>query len=895
MKVIFQINYYTVWGQNLYITGSIPELGSWETGLAKELHYAGNGEWQLELNVPAETSSIEYRYFLDANDTPLFEQWEKKHKIIFDGLSEEYVVYDHWQDRPDDQSFYTSAFTKSWFSHPCPEERNLNKLNRRMMIRVYAPRVEANQIVAITGNQSFLGHWDPEKALRLNCETFPEWSIIMDAAEITFPLEYKFLLWDNDTHTPVLWETGENRFWNSPLPGDGQTLVLSGLRFKEQLPPWRCAGTVIPVFSLRSEESFGVGDFGDLYKMIDWARKTQQRIIQILPINDTTMSHSWKDSYPYSAISIYALHPMFLCIPWLGPLKDTKKAEYYEEIRLELNKKDSVDYEHVSHYKLSYCREFFEQQGKEMLNTSAFHDFFDEHGHWLMPYAAYNFLRDNIGTPDFTHWGKDSVYNEFRIRKLCSRENEAWPEISFYYYMQYILHIQFKTVSEYAGKNGVVLKGDLPIGVNRTSIETWTEPEYFNMQSQSGAPPDDFSSLGQNWSFPTYNWSIMEKDHFRWWKRRFANLSDYFKCFRIDHILGFFRIWEIPFEYVQGLCGHFSPALPLSVEEIEQSGMNFDPYRFTTPHIHRRHLLHLFNDLADEVESAYLIQLDAEHLMLKPFCDTQRKIDGLFEARKDEEANLLRNGLWAIANEVLFLKDPKQKDKYHPRISASRSLIYQELSDADRQGFDRLYDDFFYHRHNEFWKHQAFNHLTPLIASTDMLVCGEDLGMIPESVPQVMNDLQILSLEIERMPKVANREFADLFHLPYLSVCTTSTHDMSPLRNWWKEDRGKTQRYYNAILQRPGAAPEECTSDLATQIISNHLSSTSMLTIIPIQDWFSTDDTVKRSDIETERINVPADPNHYWQYRMHISLEKLIENDAFNDKIRDLIVRSGRR
>lgn len=895
MKVTFHINFHTVWGQKICIVGSIPQLGSWEPALAREMHYTDNGNWQLELDVPSETTHIEYRYFLSVNDKQIFEEWKKNHRITFDGRSESYSLFDYWQTCPGDLAYYSSAFTQSWQAHPCNTYERMVQSRKKLIIKVAAPRVERNQSIAIVGNQSVLGDWSAEKALILSCDTFPEWHIDLDANAISYPLQYKFIVWNNDIQKPIYWENGENRTLNLPLQNEGETIVVSGLTFRENLPPWRSAGTVIPVFSLRSEESFGVGDLGDLYKMIDWVKHTRQRIIQVLPMNDTTMYHTWRDSYPYSAISIYALHPMFICLPWLGELKDEKKAAFYEEIRKDLNRNDSVDYEHANQYKLGYCRDFFEQEGETILQSEAFRAFYKQSEAWLMPYAAYCYLRDNNGSPEFSHWESDATYNPARVRRLCNPDSEAWPEISFSYFLQYILHIQFKRVSEYARKKGVVLKGDLPIGVNRTSIEAWTEPQYFNMDGQAGAPPDDFSAIGQNWSFPTYNWEVMERDNFSWWKKRFRKLEDYFDCFRIDHILGFFRIWEIPMDYIQGLCGHFNPALPLLKEDIEHYGMHFDEVRLTIPHIHRKHLDYLFGEFASEVESSYLAPLDTDFLTLKPFYDTQRKIAGLLEGKNDEKSVRIRNGLFDMVNEVLFLRDPREPHKFHPRISGSSSFIYQELSGADRYAFDQLYWDFFYHRHNGFWKVQAMSRLTPLVTSTNMLVCGEDLGMIPESVPDVMNRLQILSLEIERMPKTAYREFADMFNLPYHSVCTTSTHDMSPLRNWWMEDPGKIQRYYNNVLQRPGKAPAECSPEIASQIVSNHLATPSMLAIIPIQDWFAIDENIRRKDIEAERINIPADPNHYWRYRMHITLEELMKADAFNEKIISLISGSGRR
>lgn len=877
------------------IVGSIPELGSWKPALAKEMIYKGEGNWQLLLELSSDIQTIEYRYFLSVNDKHVFEEWEKNHRIIFDGQAEQYTQYDYWQIRPTNLAFYSSAFTKSLFAHPCNTYERAVRSGKKLVIKISAPRVEKNQCVAITGNQPCLGNWHPDKALILSCDTFPEWHIDLDASEITYPLEYKFLIWDNDKHQPLYWETDENRSLDLPAQEKGETVSISGLYFRDNLAPWRCAGSVIPVFSLRSEQSFGVGDLGDLHLLVDWAKKTHQRIIQVLPMNDTTMTHTWVDSYPYSAISIYALHPMYISLPRLGALGDPEKAAFFAAKQQELNALDEVDYEAAVKYKVKYCRAYFAEVGHGVLESPEFRDFFTRNESWLIPYAAYCHLRERYQTPDFTLWHNHAVYNKADIRNLCSESSEAYLEIAFSYFLQFVLHTQFKAVSDYARRNGVVLKGDLPIGVNRTSIEAWTEPNYFNMDGQAGAPPDDFSVTGQNWLFPTYNWEAIENDNFTWWKKRFCKLSDYFDCFRIDHILGFFRIWEIPQEYIQGLCGHFNPALPLSKTEIAQFGLRFDESRFTTAHINQQYLPELFGEFTDVVIGTYLAQSSSHHYMLKPFCDTQRKIDSLFAGKMDPASTRIREGLFAIANEVLFVGDPRETSKFHPRISANQSFIYRELSAEDRFAFDQLYWQFFYHRHNDFWKACAFKRLTPLVGCTDMLVCGEDLGMIPDSVPDVMNKLQIFSLEIERMPKTPSREFADMFNLPYHSVCTTSTHDMPPLRNWWQEDPEKTQRYYNNVLQRIGKAPEECTSEIAGQILANHLSTRSMLTIIPLQDWFALDDSVKRPNIAPERINVPGNSSHYWRYRMHITLEKLLQADTLNEKIVSLVENAGRK
>ncbi len=893
MKVIFHINFHTVWGQKLCITGSDPALGSFEPALAGEMNYISDGNWSFVLDLPDLPQTIIYRYFLSVDGKKIFEEWDHNHSITLDGKPGEIEVYDYWQPKPSNLALYSSAFTQSLFAHPPGVVNTVPEGAPRLTIKIFAPRIEKGQWLAISGNQECLGDWHTGRLVRMDSTGFPEWTIQLDATAIRYPLNYKFAVIPGSGGEPIYWETGDNRTFSPEPREENKEILISGLFFRENQPGYRCAGTVIPAFSLRSEKSFGVGDLGDLKLMVDWVSKTHQRVIQVLPMNDTTMTGKWTDSYPYSAISIYALHPMYISLRELGELKDPEKAAFYKQKQIELNALPALDYEQVMHYKLAWLRDYFEQEKDRILTSEAFTDFVEEQTSWLLPYAAFCYFRGKYQTADFTRWEENAVYNRATVHTLCDKKSEAWEQIAFIWYQQFVLHTQFKLVTDYAREKGIILKGDLPIGVNRTSVETWTEPAYFNMNGQAGAPPDDFSTIGQNWGFPTYNWDLMELDQFAWWKKRFGMLENYFDCFRIDHILGFFRIWEIPLEYTQGLCGHFNPALPLSPEEIEQYGIAFQEEWYTQPRINRAFLPELFGDLAGEVAETWLTPASDTHYRLN--CDTQQKIEAFFAGKGDTYSPVVKNGLLHIANEVLFLRDPYQTDKFHPRISGSHSFRYRELSQSDKYAFDQLYWNFFYHRHNEFWKEQAYKRLTPLVSGTKMLVCGEDLGMIPDSVPEVMNRLHILSLEIERMPKTPHREFTDMFNLPYLSVCTTSTHDMSPIRNWWKEDRAKTQRYYNEVLQRWGEAPGECLPDIAWQILSNHLKTRSMLVILPLQDWFAMDECIRNPQIEAERINVPANPKHYWRYRMHVTLEELIANDNFNNNVIQLINESNRK
>ncbi|KAB4427028.1 4-alpha-glucanotransferase, partial [Bacteroides thetaiotaomicron] len=690
------------------------------------------------------------------------------------------------------------------------------------------------------------------------------------------------------------WENNPNRYLADPELKTNETLVISDRYAYFDIPVWKGAGIAIPVFSLKSENSFGVGDFGDLKRMIDWAVSTQQKVIQILPINDTTMTHAWTDSYPYNSISIYAFHPMYADIKQMGTLKDKSAAAKFNKKQKELNGLPAMDYEAVNQTKWEYFRLIFKQEGEKVLASGEFGEFFNANKEWLQPYAVFSYLRDAFQTPNFREWPRHSVYNAQDIEKMCRPESVDYPHIALYYYIQFHLHLQLVAATKYAREHGVVLKGDIPIGISRNSVEAWTEPYYFNLNGQAGAPPDDFSVNGQNWGFPTYNWDVMEKDGYRWWMKRFQKMSEYFDAYRIDHILGFFRIWEIPMHAVHGLLGQFIPSIPMSREEIESYGLPFRE-EYLIPYIHESFLGQVFGPHTDYVKQTFLLPAETPGVYhMKPEFTTQREVESFFAGKNDENSLWIRDGLYTLISDVLFVPDTKEKDKYHPRIGIQRDFIFRSLNEQEQNAFNRLYDQYYYHRHNEFWRQQAMKKLPQLTQSTRMLVCGEDLGMIPDCVSSVMNDLRILSLEIQRMPKNPMHEFGYLNEYPYRSVCTISTHDMSTLRGWWEEDYLQTQRYYNTMLGHYGTAPTVATPELCEEVVRNHLKSNSILCILSLQDWLSIDGKWRNPNVQEERINVPSNPRNYWRYRMHLTLEQLMKAEELNDKIRELIKYTGR-
>jgi 4-alpha-glucanotransferase len=514
-----------------------------------------------------------------------------------------------------------------------------------------------------------------------------------------------------------------------------------------------------------------------------------------------------------------------------------------------------------------------------------------------VPYAVFSYLRDLYGTPEFGKWPEYNVYEKLEIEKLANPNSEYNHKISLFYFLQYHLHQQLSEVHEYARANGVAIKGDIPIGVSPRSVDAWVEPQLFNTQVQAGAPPDDFSVTGQNWGFPTYNWEKMAEDGYSWWKKRFAKLAEYFDAYRIDHILGFFRIWEIPNNDVWGLTGNFHPALPYTQREIEQAGIWWDENRLTKPYLKEHVLYATFGKYTDDVKREYLLPDGWQFYKFKPEYDTQKKIETHFASLGYNFGNkevLIRDGLYKLHCEVLFLRDLRDPEKFHPRISMHSSATFIDMNEDQRRKLDKLYVEYFYHRHNEFWQEKAYNKLPALISSTNMLVCGEDLGMVPDSVPEVMQSLEILSLEIQRMPKKPNAEFAMPEDAPYLSVCTTSTHDMNPIRAWWEEDTAITQRFYNRALGMHGTAPEKCEQWIAEKIVQQHLESNAMWIILPWQDWMAVESKLCLEHPFAERINVPSNPRNFWCYRMHIPLEKLLKEHKFNDRIKEMVEKAGR-
>jgi len=888
MNIHFSINYKTQWGQSLVLfLHTYPE-----TTQSVLMHCDENFKWTTEISLDSNTNNLSYQYALLNADKLLFYEYGGIRKVQICTDTTEVSIIDNWRASYGDSPFVTAAFSDCFFKR---ELKYKQTSDGNLILRLNCSQMEPNRHFAITGNQEFLGNWDVSRMLKLDDSEYPIWSIKLDATKIKFPLEYKYLIVDTETDEVIAWGGGPNRIVSY---ADNQNFtIVNDEHFIRTTPSWRGAGVAIPVFSLRSENGFGIGEFYDLKKMVDWAKRTNQHIIQILPINDTILYHTNYDSYPYNAVSVYALHPIYLHLESTGKLRTKKQKDYFESKKQELNSKTFSDYQNVMNLKWEYFKIIYPYESLTIFASNDYKSFFNQNKDWLVPYAAFSYLRDFNKTPEFSKWTKYNIYNKSEIESFCSEDKPHYQDIALYYFLQYHLHKQLVEVHDYARANGIAIKGDIPIGVSPRSVDAWVEPTLFNTNVQAGAPPDGFSLTGQNWGFPTYNWERMEEDGYQWWKNRFQKLAEYFDAYRIDHILGFFRIWEIPIDAVWGLTGSFHPALPFTQNELEAMGLWWDENRFLKPYLKEHVLYATFGKYTDDVIREYLLQDGWQNYKFKPEFNTQKKIEAHFASlgyNFGTKEVLIRDGLYMLHCEVLFVRDSWDAKKFHPRISMQSSASFRDLPDEIRRLLDRIYIDYFYHRHTEFWKQQALKKLPALISSTNMLVCGEDLGMVPDSVPEVMNLLEILSLEIQRMPKKQNTEFGNLAEAPYRSVCTTGTHDMNPLRAWWEEDANVSQHFYNRVLGMLGPAPVECQTWIIERIIQQHLDSKAMLIILPWQDWIALDAGLKHEHPFAERINVPSNPRNFWCYRMHISLEKLLKEDRFNDKVKEMIHNSGR-
>ena len=891
MTINFYLRYHTVFGEELFISGNNSYLGDNDPSRAVKLSWLNEDFWKASILFPDDfDDTIYYKYILK----------DREGVFIFDGEPNRFIelsskklkpcrVIDTWNPASHPGNIF---FAKAFRNVLLPEvaqfkKKTLRKINHEF--RVKAPLLKPDETICVCGSTKNFRNWNTEDPILLTAED--TWYIArIFLEENEWPATYKYGIYNLKQRRFIGYEQGENRVIQNFEVEKGVTIINDGF-INYPFTTWKGAGVSIPVFSLRSRKSFGIGEFTDIGLLVDWAVKAGFKLIQLLPINDTIAHYDWRDSYPYAAISAFALHPIYINLEKVAGNQHAYLIKPLMKKQKQLNGLKEVDYVEVLQLKLSALKQLYKATKEDFKNDINYFGFFDLNRDWLVPYAVFSYLRDKYKTPDFSKWKKHKTYSESDVQKLASPAQKHYDEIAFFYFVQYHLHLQLKDVTDYAHRQQIVLKGDIPIGVYRHGCDAWMNPRLFNMDEQTGAPPDSFAIKGQNWSFPTYNWNEMSKNDFNWWRRRLEQKSNYFDAYRIDHILGFFRTWSIPVNAVEGIMGRFVPAIPVDVDEFSYRNIWFDYDRYCKPYITSQVIEQIFEVRADEVKKKYLDIISNDNYGLKDFINTQEKVAAHF-GKKDKA---MKQGLFdLISNVILFEEKDSDQRKFHFRISIDQTSSFQLLDDYTKHNLWELYVNYFFERQNDFWKRDSLKKLPQLKRSTNMLVFGEDLGMVPPCVPGVMKQLGILSLEVERMPKQLGSEFFHPNDAPYLSVVTPSTHDMSTIRGWWQEDREKTQRFYNYMLGQYGEAPVDCEGWINKRIVLQHLYSPAMWSIFLLADLLGVDENIRREKAEEERINVPPDPHHHWNYRMHINFEDLLKKKEFNEDIRKIIEESGR-
>jgi len=888
----FNIRYDAPKGGVMYIRYSLDDNGYATDGVLS-LREIQRGWWRGSIEVSEDYGHIQYGYELLQEGRSICNEWAiTPHRLRFNCINRNYMVYDMWLDSPVGYYEQTNLFRFFDCRGITLDEPSINWYNRSVTFSLYVSGLRKGERLYLVGDADVLGAWDTKRALRMQQRVPNRWSVTFDAETIiSGGLYYKFIAVGEDGS--VRWEEGENRHILLPdfEAATNYFYQLDELRF--DAPQLRIAGTVIPLFSLRSAHGWGIGDFGDIKLMADWLSATGQNILQLLPVNDTTVCGGNEDSYPYNCVSVYALNPIYADMSVLPALASDKRIAYYRKESAKLNAMEVVKYAQVYRLKISYLRELFDELGSDVLSSDGYKAFCHEQEQWLKPYCLFRFLSTRLHS-NIWDWKDYPRYDSTTWERVTAEYSDAARETEFYSYVQYILYTQLSQAHEYANSKGVALKGDIPIGVAPNGVDVWCDSEQFNLQVSAGAPPDMFSADGQNWGFPTYNWQVMAADGYSWWRRRLQYMSNFFDAYRIDHILGFFRIWEIPRTAKSGLAGSFSPNMPLTKAEIVATGFDFDEVLHTRPYINEEILKTLFPRKARIVAEAFLDKHADGTYTFKPEIVNANTLAYYIYERTPKLPEAQKAALQRLYGNVLFLRDLYEEGKFVPRILGNETEAYEQLEFGDRIAYDHLYEDYFYNRHTMCWYREGMRKLAPLLLSTTMTACGEDLGMIPACVPWVMKNLQILSLEIQRMPKLFGETFARPEAYPYLSVATPSTHDMSTLRGWWREDEHLTQQFYNHVLGYEGKAPKEMSGRVAHDILRQHLCSPSAFALIAWQDWMAMDERLRRDNPDEERVNVPSNRDHMWNYRMHIPLEQLMEERAFNDALRTMIADAGR-
>lgn len=876
MKIIFSVQFHTQLGENLWL-----EVSDQKNPQTFEMSYTGNGFWTCELDYFSK--KIEYIYKVTQHNGDILNQELVPHIVNFPYNYQEFFIFDQWNLKNFPENYLINKVLEVHYPNFSKERITIVKKHSHWF-KVKVPLSNKEFRVVLLGSTPELGNWEYEKAVKMFQTEIGVWEVPIEiSSEIDF--QYKYAIFDASKNQILDLELGDNR---TAKPNKDRDLlhIISDHNFETNNEYWfHGAGISVPVFSLRTANGFGVGEFSDIKKLAEWCSQLGFKIIQLLPINDTTADYSWTDSYPYAAVSNDALHPIYLSLEKLNfRLSDTVWTDYQIEKKA-LNSLSQIDYEKVILLKWKFIQLIFDANKKEIVKDKDFRKFLKENERWLVPYSVFCVLRDQNKTADFTQWKNYKRYVAGRIKPFFTPKSKEYFKVMMHSWVQYQLHLQLSEAVNDAHQLGVSLKGDLPIGIYRYSVEAWTEPHLFEMDYQAGAPPDFFSTNGQNWGFPTYNWAAMEKDDFSWWKGRFHSLEKYFDALRIDHILGFFRIWRIPISEITGSMGYFHPSIPLRYDDFVNAGLDFSFIRYCQPFINEEIIAKFFRNESELIKQIFLVQNRDSTYSFRGEFYSQKEIQKFCTEHKIDE-EIENQLLHLFANRLFITEDINGEKVFHPRFNNFATESFEYLSDFEKEKIYEITQNYFFQRQEKLWEKSGADKLGRILESTNMLICAEDLGFVPKCVPKVMYELGICKLKVQSMSSL-DEQYFNPQNADYKTVLTTSTHDTETLRQWWQNEEEITQYFYNIQLGKHGKKPENLSSELMCEVIQQNLQSSAMLVIFPIQDLLVANSDILLGNLDEERINIPSIFPHYWRYRMPVSIEDLIQSSNFNYCIRN--------
>ncbi len=637
-------------------------------------------------------------------------------------------------------------------------------------------------------------------------------------------------------------------------------------------------GTVVPLAALRSEKSCGIGEFPDLLLMGEFCKKTGLKLVQLLPVNDTGT-----DSSPYNALSAFALHPVYIRIQDIPEAADF--GAEIDTLRKTYNPAFRVMYRELRKDKLELLRKIYDKNSAAIASDSALQNWIHDNP-WIETYAVFMEYKRRNSEASWKDWPRSRRPSRSDIVKEWNNP-AVRTEHLFFAWIQMHQHRQFSAAAQALKKDGIILKGDIPILMNEDSCDAWAYPEFFDDTIRAGSPPDTSNPLGQNWGFPVYNWDNLKKDGYSWWKQRLTHASAYYQAYRIDHVLGFFRIWAVPEQEYTAAAGHTVPFCPITARELSEAGFSGERLRWLSrPHIPTRAIEavthndykgahHILRKLADRIENEEL-------WLFKPEIRGEKDIYAadIPVPAKDVLASYWRNRMLIELEPGVFV----------PMWTWQSSTAWKTLSSEEQQTIYRMFS----HTKDEeelLWEKQAREILGELAGCTPMIACAEDLGVNPRSVPSVLADLGILSLRVVRWSREWDREkqpYIPFDEYPFLSVATSSVHDSSTLRLWWtqEKDAGDFLRDFPAGSIRE----KEYTPETARYLLETMAQAHSVFYIPPIQDLLSLSPAYYAEKPDDERINTPGSicPAN-WSYRLPVPLEQLAKDSTLVSAVREVV------